>query len=51
MAGRVDQLTYDGNILWILPNGASARKMYHRSDGDEIWSHHGSLSALLGLPE
>jgi hypothetical protein len=51
VAGSVDQLTYDGNILWILPHDTSARKMYHRSDGDEIWTHHESLSALLDLPQ
>lgn len=36
-SGSVDDRTYDGKILWILTHGTSERKMYHRSDGDEIW--------------
>ena len=38
-SGRVDAVTSDGTILWILPNGAATRKMHHRSDLEEFWSY------------
>jgi hypothetical protein len=37
-SGSVDDRTYDGKIVWILSHGTSERKMFHRSDGDEVWS-------------
>jgi hypothetical protein len=37
-SGDVDHRTYDGEIVWILSHDTSERKMFHRIDGDEIWS-------------
>jgi hypothetical protein len=49
VAGSVDDRTFDGNILWILPHGTSERKMYHRSDGDEVWSPQEPAQAATRL--
>ena len=38
-SGRVDTVTSDGSILWVLPAGAATRKMHHRSDQEEFWSY------------
>lgn len=36
----VDALTSDGSLLWVLPDGGQLRKIYYRSDDQEVWSPH-----------
>lgn len=38
VSGSIDDRTYDGDIVWILQHSTLERKMYHRSDGNEVWS-------------
>jgi hypothetical protein len=38
VAGQVDALTSDGSLMWVVPDGGPARKMYYFIDNEEIWS-------------
>ena len=40
VTGQVDALTSDGSLLWVLPDGGQLRKIYYRSDDQEVWSSH-----------
>lgn len=35
--GRIDQITEDGNILWIYLSQGKGRIMIHRNDGVDVW--------------
>ncbi len=35
-AGRVDELTDDGSVVWVDFGGAFARRMFHVADPEEI---------------
>ncbi|GHG61042.1 hypothetical protein GCM10012320_35880 [Sinomonas cellulolyticus] len=37
-AGTIDAAADDGSILWLLPDDGSTRKIYCRSDHEEIWA-------------
>lgn len=37
-AGVVDDVTQDGEVLWLAADGALTRHMIDKSDGFEIWS-------------
>jgi hypothetical protein len=37
-AGTVDAVADDGSIFWLLPDDGSTRKIYCRSDDEEIWA-------------
>lgn len=35
--GTVDSVTADDGTLWVAAEGLEQRRMFHRSDGFEVW--------------
>jgi hypothetical protein len=38
--GKVDSVTFDGQILWVATHGADARSMFERSRGYSVWMEY-----------
>ncbi len=36
-SGWIDDITADGNILWVQLTGGRGRVMIHRHDGIDVW--------------